>query len=86
MFEILSSLYRHVKLIYKKENNNNKMKNQNYVSIIDSPTKSRVSTRISQSFVEIESDLNKKSLGELVSGRNFLFIFLTLFLLLTYTT
>lgn len=62
------------------------MKNQNHVSIIDSPTKSRVSTRISQSFVEIESDLNKKSLGELVSGRNFLFIFLTLFLLLTYTT
>ena len=64
------------------------MKNQNHVSIIDSPTKSKVSTKISQSFVEIESDLNKKSLAELVSEKIFylIFIFIKFFLLLTFTT
>jgi hypothetical protein len=46
------------------------MKNQNPVNLIDSPTKSKISTKISQSFIEIESDMNKKSLTALVREKN----------------
>ncbi len=43
------------------------MKTQNYGCQFESPIKSKISTRISQSFFEIDSDIHKRSLTTAVN-------------------